>query len=89
VLNIKLTVHYTDGREVEVTAGPATQVAFEREHNTSIVSIASDPKMTFVYWLAWHASKPGVDFDAWLESLESIDIEVDVPDPTKPAAQAG
>lgn len=88
MLKINLTVHYTDGREAEITAGPVTQVAFEREHNMGIVKMAEETRLSHVYWLAWHASKPGLGFDEWLETLDSIDIDVAAPDPTKPAAPA-
>ena len=90
MLTITLTCHYQDGRTVDVTSGPATQVAFEREFGLSIAKLADEDerKMSHIYWLAWHASKPGVGFDEWLESLAAVDVEVDVPDPTQPPAPA-
>lgn len=89
MLNINLTIQYADERkDAEIKVGPSTQVAFEREHNVGIMAIATEQKLSHVYWLAWHASKPGVDFDAWLESIDSIDVDVSAPDPTKPAPPA-
>lgn len=89
MLSITLTIDYTDGRNSQtVRALPVTQVAFEREHSCSIGVIATEQKLSHVYWLAWHAARPGVDFDAWLDAVESIDVEVDATDPTKPAAPA-
>lgn len=89
MLKIGLTVHYSDGQTREAKAGPATQVAFEREHNVGMAALATEQKVSHIYWLAWHASKPGVDFDTWLESVESIEVDIDAADPTKPAPSAG
>ena len=88
MLNITLTIHYADGRTIEVKVGPSTQVAFEREHNVGIVAIATEQKLSHVYWLGWHASKTGLGFDEWLETLDSVDVDMSDADPTKPAAPA-
>lgn len=88
MLNITLTIQYTDGREAKVKAGPATQVAFEREHDVGIIEIASSKKLSNLYWVAWHASKTDVGFDTWLEAVDSIDVEVGAANPTKPAPPA-
>lgn len=88
MLNIEVTVRYAEGRETTTKVGPATQVAFEREHNVGIGAISTEQKVSHVYWLAWHATKPGVAFDAWLESVESIDVEVGAVVPTRPAQPA-
>lgn len=76
MLNIKLGISYADGRKVDVKAGPATQVAFERENNCAIATIATDQRMTYIYWLAWHAAKTGIGFDDWLDTVDEIDVEV-------------
>lgn len=88
MLKIKGTVHYEDGHSAEVTVGPVTQVAFEREHNCGIGVIAEDSRLSYVYWLAWHASRSGLDFDAWLETVSEVDLEAEEPTPTEPAPPA-
>jgi hypothetical protein len=89
VLKITMTVSYQDGRSVEVAVGPASQVAFERQFDLSITELGGDgTRLEHFYWLGWNASKTGVEFDAWLESVDSIDWDVDTPDPTKPAPPA-
>ena len=86
---MKFTLTVTAGdHTTTVTAGPATQVAFEREHNVGIASIATEQRVEHIYWLAWHASKPGVDFDKWLDSIDSIDVDVQSVGPTKPTPSA-
>ena len=88
MLKMKIAVTYADGRTADVSVGPMTQVAFEREHGCGIGVIADAGKLSHIYWLAWHASRPGVDFDAWLESITDIDMEVAEPTPTVPAPPA-
>lgn len=88
MLKIDMTVVYEDGRTAKVTAGPVTQVAFEREHSVGIGVLAEEQKLSHLYWLAWHASRSGVEFDAWLESITAVDVEVDTPTPTEPAQPA-
>lgn len=88
MLKIKIGVTYEDGREANVVAGPATQVAFEREFEAGIGVIGEQQKLSHIYWLAWHASRSGVDFEAWLDSIESVDVDVQTPDPTEPAPPA-
>lgn len=87
MLNIEMTVK-VGGVESKVIAGPSTQVAFEREHDTGIMAIATEQKITHIYWLAWHASKPGVDFDTWLDTVEAIEVEIEDVGPTQPARPA-
>lgn len=89
MLKIDIAVVYADGRTAEAAVGPVTQVAFEREHGLGIGAIATDQKMSYIYWLAWHASRSGIGFDPWLESIESIDFNIGKPDPTQPAPAAG
>lgn len=88
MIKINLTVVYADGRKVDVVAGPSVQVAFENHHNVGIAAIATEQKVSHIYWLAWKASKPSVEFDEWLDSLDSVEVEVEEPDPTQPAAPA-
>ena len=87
MLNIRLTIKTGDS-EKKVTAGPATQVAFEREHGVGIATIATEQKITHIYWLAWHAAKTGASFDDWLETIDAIEVEVESADPSLPAQPA-
>lgn len=98
MIKIKLNVTYQDGRTADVVAGPATQVAFEREFKIGVPDLVEAEKgedgqvrdvhfkTEHIYWLAWHASKSGVEFDAWLESLDSVDFDVEAANPTQSAA---
>lgn len=91
VLKMNVSVSYADGREVEVTVGPATQVAYEAKFGKPLGSFGDEPYVGELYWLAWHASKSGVEYEAWLESLDGVDLAeegVAPATPTEPAQPA-
>ncbi len=89
MLKISLAVAYADGRKQDVVAGPGVQVAFEREHNVGIAAIATEQKVSHVYWLAWKATKASLPFDEWLDTVDDIELEVGTPDPTRTAPSGG
>lgn len=81
-----MTVTYDGGAKASVKTGPKTQVAFEREFNLGLLeAFQSEGKMRFewLYFLAWHASKTAsktqLDFDDWLGTVDTIDVEGDEP----------
>jgi hypothetical protein len=77
-LRIQFTITYADGTAAEATASVADQVAFEQAHDRSIARLADDFRLTDACWLAWHSlkrtGKTGSDFDAWLESVDNVEI---------------
>lgn len=93
MINLAMTVHYRDEREQQVVARPVTQVAFERKFSRGFASAFSDMEtvqLEWVYFLAWHAARPGIEFDEWLESVAEIDLGVAAEVvPFDPATSAG
>jgi hypothetical protein len=90
---IELSVEYLDGRVVNVRVLPVTQVAFER-HFKMAFGAAFQPgvatQMEYLYWVAWHAARTGVEFDEWMESIGEVGATDDeAVDPTNPAASVG
>lgn len=88
-----MTVVHTDGRKIPVTVRPVTQVAFERKFSCGFMDVFSDiktVKFEHLCFLAFHAERPGVDFDDWLETVETIDWDVEAATaPFSPAGSAG
>lgn len=86
MINLKLNVTHNDGTTAQVKTGPPTEVAFERNFNVGLVEAFNDEKkmrLEWLYFLAWHASKTKTEFDAWLETVDTIDVEgSDTPDPS-------
>lgn len=93
MINLGMTVHYQDGRKQTVSARPVTQVAFERKFSRGFASAFSSMEtvqLEWVYFLAWHAARPGLEFDEWLDTVAEIDVGgADVVDPTGPVTSAG
>ena len=77
-MRMNMTVTYTDGAGAEVNVSAPDLVAFEREFDRSVARFESEVKFTDICWLAWHKlhrdGKAG-EFDAWLETLESVEIK--------------
>lgn len=75
-MKIPLTVEYAGGTSKEIFAGAADMVAFENKFDVSIGTISESPRMTHLYYLAWHAEKrtkgTNLEFEAWLETVESV-----------------
>lgn len=91
---LKMRVTYTDGRKVDVLAGPKALVLTERQFKTGMS--AENPLLEHVYFLAWIAlhksgKEPQSDFDLWLDTVDDVeslepDEEVEAAeDPTPPA----
>ena len=80
----RLTITKTDGTSRTVPITPKVIVAFEREFKCGLATAfdaTRDPKMEHIYWLGWkaehmagHVVKP---FDAYLDEIETIEIEAD------------
>ncbi len=87
---MKVTVERAGGERDTYTVKPVTVVAFERQFGVGLGSLSHDPKMEYIYWLAWDAERRSgkvvPTFDSWLENIEAVDSE-DEPDPfTSPGA---
>lgn len=74
--SINLHIVFADGSESEVDAVAADMVAFEAHFDLSIAKLSDDPRLTYMFWLAWHAQKRTgltvLEFDKWLESVQGI-----------------
>lgn len=92
MLTLKMTVTFIDGREPkQVVVLPVSQVAFERHFKCSLtVAFNGESSLEHLFFLAWHASRTGMEFDPWLETVEGIDVGTpDAVDPTNPPPSAG
>ena len=86
----KLKITFTDGREVEVLAGPRAEVACERHFKKSILEIGNSGSIEAVYFLAWAAlhfsGKEPKGFDDFLNDLADVDyLTAETENPTEQA----
>lgn len=78
---MRLVVEHTDGSQNTLNVLPKTLVAFERQFKVGIGSLSTDPRMEYIYWLAWDAEKTSgaivKPFDGWLDDVVSVESEED------------
>jgi len=73
-----IDVHYRDGSVIEAVIAPTLQIAFEREFSVGIIAyLAAFPnwQMTHFYWLAWKALGAGLELEAWVSTVDGIDLQ--------------
>jgi len=75
-MKINLHIDYGGGVSREVVANAADMVAFEDKFNVSVSTIGTDPKISYLYYLAWHSEKrtgqTKDSFEKWLETIENV-----------------
>jgi hypothetical protein len=73
---IDLRITFIDGTEEVVTALAADLIAFESKFDMSVSKIGQDPRLTHMFFLAWHAlkrlGKTSEDFEKWTESVSMV-----------------
>lgn len=75
-MRINLTIEQVDGTKLEVTASAIDLVKFEEKYDISVSRLDKEMKLTHLLFLA-HTSlkrqnKTALDFEAWLETVESV-----------------
>jgi hypothetical protein len=75
-MRINLEIEQVDGTKQEVTASAIDLVKFEEKYDISVSKLDKEMKLTHLLFLA-HTSlkrqnKTALDFDAWLETVESV-----------------
>jgi hypothetical protein len=74
-MKITLQIEYADGTTKEVVVSAADMVAFESKYDISIARL-DEARISWLLFLAWHSEKrrkvTGLDYDAWLDTVESV-----------------
>ena len=75
-MKINLRITFLSGESKNVVATAADLVAFEDKFNISAVKLESDPRITYLMWLAWHAmyrAKLTTEtFENWVDLVEVV-----------------
>lgn len=78
MIAMHLTV-VTDDFTETVAVTPKVQVDFERQYKVGIAAAFQDPKVEYMYWIAWKAchaaGKVVKPFDQWLDTVHDVQIE--------------
>lgn len=78
MMKIRLDVKHVDGSGTDVLASVPDFIAFERRFDKPVSSFATDARIEYMCFIAWHAAKrqsmTASDFDAWLETVAELTI---------------
>ena len=88
-MKLQLDITQISGTVERCPVLPRTQVAFERHFSEpdAPVRLNADVSMEGLYWLAWHASRSKVKFDAWLDGIEEVEAIVEDEDDDGPLGE--
>ena len=75
-MKINLQITFNNGEATDVVAHAADMVAFEDRYQVSVSTLSTDPRMSYMFFLAWHAQKRTGEtkdtFEKWLETIEMV-----------------
>lgn len=75
-MRINLHIDYDGGVSKDIIANAADLVAFEDKFNVSVASLGNEPKVSYLYFLAWHSEKrtgaTTESFEKWLEKVAMV-----------------
>ena len=75
-MKINLQITYNNGEIREIVANAADMVAFEDKYSLSVQALSTDPRMSYMFFLAWHSEKrtggTKETFEKWLETIEMV-----------------
>lgn len=78
MLRVALHIEYADGSAVDAVAIAADLMAFEEHFDKPFSVFASDLRLTYLIWLAWHVvkriGKTNDEFDKWAENVAGVRI---------------
>ena len=75
-MKINLQLEFNNGEKKDIVANAADMVAFENKFETSVATLSADPRMSYLFFLAWHSEKrtgsTTESFEKWLETIEMV-----------------
>jgi hypothetical protein len=75
-MKINLQITFNNGEATDIIANAADMVAFEEKYSLSVQALSTDPRMSYMFFLAWHAQKRTGEttdtFEKWLETIEMV-----------------
>ena len=80
-MKINLQITFNNGETKDIIANAADMVAFEDKYSTSVATLSTDPRMSYMFFLAWHSEKRTGEtkesFEKWLETIEMVGAGAD------------
>ena len=73
---LNLQIQFIDGTTQDVSTTASDYIKFESHFDKSITALGDDVRLTYLFFLAWAASKrtgtTDLDFDAWSELVGMV-----------------
>lgn len=73
---LNLQIQFIDGNTEDVSTTASDYIKFESHFDKSITALGDDVRLTYLFFLAWAASKrtgkTDLDFDAWSELVGMV-----------------
>lgn len=75
-MKINLQLTFDNGETKDITCNAADMVAFEEKYNVSVATLSKEPKMSYMFYLAWHSEKrtggTKQTFEEWLDTIAGV-----------------
>jgi hypothetical protein len=75
-MKINLQITFNNGEARDIVANAADMVAFEDKYSLGVQALSTDPRMSYMFFLAWHSEKrtgaTKETFEKWLETIEMV-----------------
>jgi|LakMenEpi03Aug12_release.lakeMendotaPanAssembly.Ray.scaffolds.fasta_scaffold4398125_1 hypothetical protein len=73
---LNLQIQFIDGKTEDVSTTASDYIKFETHFDRSITALGDDVRLTYLFFLAWSASKRNgqteLDFDSWSELVAMV-----------------
>ena len=73
---INLQIQFIDGTTQDVSTTAADYIKFESHFDKSIAALGDDVRLTYLFFLAWSASKrtgqTDLEFEAWADTISMV-----------------
>jgi hypothetical protein len=73
---LNLQIQFIDGTSQDVSTTAADYIKFETHFDKSIAALGDDVRLTYMFFLAWAASKrtgkTELQFDDWAETVSMV-----------------
>lgn len=73
---LNLQIQFIDGKTEDVSTTAADYIRFETHFDKSISALGNDVRLTYMFFLAWSASKrtgkTELEFEPWSETVSMV-----------------
>jgi len=75
-MKINLRIEFVSGESKEIVCSASDMVKFEDKFDRSVAILESQPKLTYLLFLAWasevRTKSTSKEFEVWIEDIETV-----------------